>query len=149
VGRNRPNVAQVLDRAEHGSHQPQVSNLWIVRADPIRGLLSLPPRNAQNGGENHVTVTFFQTLRMIWIDAVLWEDGEIQRRDICENFDLSVPQASLDLRRYMQLHPGRIAYDRSAKVYRTIEGSKPYYDKNETFAALEIVQAVNLHVSRS
>lgn len=86
--------------------------------------------------------TFFQTLRLIWIDAVLTEDGEIQRRDIWENFDLSIAQASLDLRRYQLTHPGRVAYDRSAKIYRTVEGTKPHYSKRATFAALELVDAV-------
>ena len=45
-------------------------------------------------------------------------------------------------RRYVQLHPGRIAYNRSKKRYLTIEGTGPLYPKRATYAAHEIVEAV-------
>jgi hypothetical protein len=70
---------------------------------------------------------FSVTLRQIWIDAVVAEDGEINRASICEAFGISVPQASLDLRLYQHANPGRLFYDRSFKVYRTIEGSKTQF----------------------
>jgi hypothetical protein len=63
-------------------------------------------------------MTFAQKFRLIWIDAVLVQRGQINRADICAAFDISTPQASLDLRDYMRLAGDFIAYDKSAKVYR-------------------------------
>lgn len=66
-----------------------------------------------------------QMLRMIWIDGVLEMGGRppLRRALICHGFGLSVPQVSIDLKRFQALFPGRMAYDKSAKVYRA--GGRP------------------------
>jgi hypothetical protein len=89
-----------------------------------------------------MSASVFQTFRMIWIDGVLVEEGEIQRRDICVNFDLSVPQASQDLRRYQQMHVGRIYYDRSDKIYRIVEGTKPFFSRLAIINAFELISYI-------
>jgi hypothetical protein len=68
-------------------------------------------------------------LRLIWIDAFV-ETSEclLQREHICVTFDLSVPQASIDLRDFQALFPARLAYDKSAKGYRAAEGSAAVFD---------------------
>jgi len=59
-----------------------------------------------------------QGRRLEFIDfRLLWE-GRINRADLVDFFGISIPQASLDLARYMDLAPGNLTYDRSDKVYR-------------------------------
>lgn len=86
--------------------------------------------------------TFAKVLRQLWIDAALSEDGELSRSDICAALCVSVPQASYDLREYMRANPGRIAYDRSAKVYRTVEGSCALFGSKAHAAAFEVSRHV-------
>lgn len=93
-----------------------------------------------------MTDTFAQTVRMMWIDNVIDEDGEIGRGDIMAAFGISTPQASADLRRYMAKNPRRIAYDTHAKRYMVIEGTRPLFPQRARSAALEIVcQVDRLH----
>ena len=40
--------------------------------------------------------------RMEFIEFRLFWQGSINRKDLCDTFGLSLPQASLDLRRYSQ-----------------------------------------------
>lgn len=56
--------------------------------------------------------------RQIWIGERLSEVGTIRRRDICDRFGISIPQASSDLSRYQTAHPGAIIYDKTARCYR-------------------------------
>ena len=86
--------------------------------------------------------TFARTLRLIWIDAVLTEDGEINRRDIEAAFLVSTPQASNDLSRYRRLYPNQIFYDTNIKAYRRIEGVAAAFTRKQHIAAVEAVNAV-------
>ena len=86
--------------------------------------------------------TFAVIVRMMWIDGVIDEDSEIGREDIRRAFMVSIPQASMDLRRYRNANPGRIAYDTSLKRYVQIEGSKPLFGGSARAAAAEIVRQV-------
>lgn len=86
--------------------------------------------------------TFAVIVRMMWIDDVIDEEGEIGRSDICSAFMVSIPQASADLRRYMGANPRRISYDASLKRYVQIEGSKPLFWASARAAAAEIVRQV-------
>lgn len=52
-----------------------------------------------------MTDAFATVVRLMWIDDLIDEEGHIQRGDITRAFRMSVPQASHDLRRYMQLNP--------------------------------------------
>lgn len=63
-------------------------------------------------------MNFAQTMRLIWIDAMVARAGSIRRADITTMFHTSIPQASLDLRAYQSACPGRLAYDAKAKLYR-------------------------------
>ena len=86
--------------------------------------------------------TFFQTMRLIWIDAVLDEDGEINRTDIMRAFGVSVAQASVDLSAYRRRHQGHLYYDTSAKCWRRFEGRTPLYSREIHEAAISAVRAV-------
>ncbi|WP_081055879.1 WYL domain-containing protein [Burkholderia pseudomultivorans] len=68
-----------------------------------------------------------QERRLAFIDFRLRWDGRINRSDLTDFFGISVPQASLDLSRYMELAPGNLLYDRRARVYLAQEGFQPIY----------------------
>lgn len=52
----------------------------------------------------------FMELRLYW-------DGMLRRKDLTDEFEISVPQASTDLTEYQLLAPGNIKYDGSRKAY--------------------------------
>jgi hypothetical protein len=54
---------------------------------------------------------------MRFIDVLLAEYGQINRSALEAFFDLSTPQASIDFRTYMEICPGNMEYDKSAKAY--------------------------------
>jgi hypothetical protein len=62
-------------------------------------------------------MTFAQTFRLIWIDAVLDRGLRLRRADLCDAFGISVPQASADIQLYAKRFPDHIAYDRTSKGY--------------------------------
>ena len=55
--------------------------------------------------------------RLEFIDFRLQWDGRLNRGDLMTHFGISVPQASADIRRYGELAPGNLIYDRSERVY--------------------------------
>lgn len=61
---------------------------------------------------------YYEQHRMEWIGETMHIFGFINREHIETKFGLSTPQASADLRRYQQLHPDQIYYDKSMKCYR-------------------------------
>ncbi len=92
-----------------------------------------------------MTDAFATVVRLMWIDDLIEEEGQIQRSDIARAFRMSVQQASHDLRRYMQLNPRRIAYDPSPRCYIQVEGSEPLFTRGHRGAAADIVSAVAEH----
>ena len=55
--------------------------------------------------------------RIEFIESRLFWDGKISRKDLTDYFDVSVPQATKDLKMYAELAPENIKYDRSSKHY--------------------------------
>lgn len=55
--------------------------------------------------------------RLHFIEFRLFWDGRINRGDLINAFGVSVPQASLDFREYMERAPGNMNYDKSQKFY--------------------------------
>lgn len=88
--------------------------------------------------------TFAQTVRMIFIDMVIAEEGQIGRSEIMAAFGVSTVQASADLGRYMAKNPRRIAYDTRDKRYFVIEGSRPIYRDAARSAVIDLVHEVDL-----
>jgi hypothetical protein len=60
---------------------------------------------------------WFQERRREFITATLRQFGQIRRADLVREFDISVPQASADIRAYMDSKPPNVRYDVSAKAY--------------------------------
>ena len=92
---------------------------------------------------------FSVIVRLMWIDGVIDNDGEINRSEISQAFGISTPQASIDLRRYMELNPSRIGYDVRGKCYQKIEGSKPLYTTAQQEASAEMVRQVDAAILRA
>ena len=72
-----------------------------------------------------------QERRLEFIDFRLRWDSRLNRADLMEFFAISVPQASLDIAKYLELAPENAAYDRSGKVYLPTESFRPIYPTNE------------------
>lgn len=79
--------------------------------------------------------------RLRFIDFRLAWDGRINRGDLIEMFGVSIPQASLDLREYMERAPSNVDYDKSRKFYFATPAFKPVFIKasaEDYFAQLTI-----------
>jgi len=57
-------------------------------------------------------------------DRLTWE-GRINRLDLVRRFGVSPGQATADLKRFAELHPGGLEYDPKAKTYRAGAGLAP------------------------
>ena len=55
--------------------------------------------------------------RFEFIEWRAYWDGRLNRGDLEREFDISTPQASVDLRNYQETAPGNIEYDSSEKAY--------------------------------
>lgn len=55
--------------------------------------------------------------RLEFIEFRLFWEGHVNRSDIVNTFGVSIPQASTDLNRYLDIVPANMAYDKSAKTY--------------------------------
>lgn len=65
--------------------------------------------------------------RLEFIEFRLFWEGQINRSDIVEQFGVSVPQASGDLKRYQEWAPGFIRYDSHLKTYCPTEQFTPQH----------------------
>lgn len=69
--------------------------------------------------------------RLEFIDfRLLWE-GRINRQDVKDFFGISTPQASSDMRRYMESAPGNTFYDKSLKTYVAADSFTPKFTSND------------------
>ncbi len=63
--------------------------------------------------------------RLEFIEFRLFWDGQLNRSDLTKRFEISVPQASMDLAKYQALAPLNIRYDSSLKTYLANPQFKP------------------------
>ncbi|WP_375577385.1 WYL domain-containing protein [Paracidovorax oryzae] len=54
----------------------------------------------------------------------------MNRTDLIEHFGISMPQASLDIARYLELAPGNLEYDRSSRTYVAGTSFKPLFPRS-------------------
>ncbi len=71
-----------------------------------------------------------QERRLQFVDYRLRWEGRINRTDLTEHFGLSIPQASLDLAKYIELAPNNLEYDRSSKAYFATQQFQPVYESS-------------------
>jgi hypothetical protein len=70
-----------------------------------------------------------QTRRFEFIEWKLFWEGALNRSDLEETFEISTPQASVDLRRYRELAGGNIEYDGTSRSFRPTPQIKPSFLK--------------------
>lgn len=58
-----------------------------------------------------------QQRRQQFIDFRLQWDGTLRRGDLTAAFNISIPQASLDISQYMGAYPENMSYDKSLRIY--------------------------------
>lgn len=102
------------------------------RSKPISA--SIPPpgsattRTAKAAGADTSAVKWSQERRLQFIDFRLQWEGKINRRDVTDFFNISVPQASADISRYAELAPQNLHYDSSSRTYVATPGFTPYFE---------------------
>ena len=80
--------------------------------------------------------------RLEFIEFRLFWEGGVNRSDIIDVFDVSVPQASKDLTLYQERAPNNAIYDKSAKRYVASEHFKPHFLKPDPSAYLSRLRSV-------
>jgi hypothetical protein len=92
--------------------------------------------------------TWGQGRRLEFLDFRLHWDGRINRSGLTDFFNISVPQASLDISKYLELAPGNAVYDRSSKVYQATPDFKPYFPTNVSERYLNELLAIETDIIR-
>lgn len=80
--------------------------------------------------------------RLEFIEFRLFWEGGVNRADIMEMFDVSVPQASKDLTLYQERAPNNAIYDKSAKRYVASNRFQPCFLKPDPAAYLNQLRSV-------
>lgn len=78
-----------------------------------------------------------QERRLEFIDFRLRWEGRLNRSDLTSFFGISVPQASLDIARYLELAPQNAVYDRSERVYMPTPSFVALFASNDTSRYLD------------
>ncbi|RYC40521.1 WYL domain-containing protein [Pectobacterium zantedeschiae] len=68
--------------------------------------------------------------RLQFIDFRLRWSGHINRTDLTSFFGLSIPQASLDIAKYIEIAPHNLVYDRRTKTYTATPTFSAVYPQN-------------------
>ena len=66
---------------------------------------------------NSTTAGWSERQRLLFVERLLFWRGTINRRDLCDYFDISMPQATKDLVTYTTLNPGACQYNVRRKCY--------------------------------
>jgi hypothetical protein len=62
-------------------------------------------------------MSYAETQRLRLIEFLVDHYGTVRRSAVMDYFGVSQPQASADLKRYMELAPKNLVYDTSKKAY--------------------------------
>jgi len=81
--------------------------------------------------------------RLEFIEFRLFWEGGVNRADIMEMFDVSVPQASKDLTLYQERAPNNAIYDKSAKRYVASDRFQPCFLKPDAAGYLNQLRSVS------
>lgn len=84
--------------------------------------------------------------RLQFIDFRLRWERRINRMDLIEHFGISVPQASLDIAKYMELAPSNLTYDRSSRTYTAAPCFRPLYQRSSAQRYLAELLATKMGV---
>jgi predicted DNA-binding transcriptional regulator YafY len=81
--------------------------------------------------------------RLEFIEFRLYWEGGVNRADIMDMFDVSVPQASKDLTLYQERAPKNAVYDKSAKRYVAGSQFQPCFLKPDPAAYLNQLRSIS------
>ena len=108
------------------------SSRHITRSDeaarPTPKVDSLPSERLRAEGSDSGPFRWSQERRLQFIDFRLQWERRINRKDVTEFFKISVPQASADISRYVDLAPGNLEYDTSSRTYIASIGFTPLFE---------------------
>lgn len=82
--------------------------------------------------------------RLQFIEFKLYWEGRINRGDLISYFGISIPQASIDLKRYMEVAPDNLEYDKQRKAYFATDSFQPKLTKpssRDYLVQLEMLKA--------
>ena len=88
-------------------------------------------RNLPAEASRHESTRWGPERRLEFIDFRLRWEGKLNRSDLVAFFGISIPQASLDIARYLELAPTNAVYDKSIKGYFATNTFSPLYRTNE------------------
>src|ERR1700730_4944467 len=80
--------------------------------------------------------------RLEFIEFRLFWEGGVNRSDIIDMFDVSMPQASKDLTLYQERAPHNAIYDKSAKRYVASERFESNFLKPDPYGYLSRLRSV-------
>lgn len=92
--------------------------------------------------ESLTTLKWGVERRLEFIEFRLFWEGGVNRSDIIDMFDVSVPQASKDLTLYQERAPHNALYDKSAKRYVASDHFEPHFLKHDPDAYLSRLRSV-------
>jgi hypothetical protein len=87
-----------------------------------------------------------QERRLEFIDTRLAWEGKLNRSALTEFFSISIPQASLDLAKYMESAPANMQYDPSQKTYVAQSSFRPAFAEASSSRYLAELYALTLHM---
>lgn len=85
--------------------------------------------------------------RCKFIEFRLFWEGAINRNDLTEEFGISMPQATLDLKSYQDFAPGNLAYDLGKRCYYPADTFKPKFGEPDPQEYLSLLNSENKRVS--
>ena len=85
-----------------------------------------------------------QDRRLEFIDTRLAWEGRLNRSALTDFFSISIPQASLDLAKYMELAPANMQYDPSQKTYVALPSFQPVFAEASSGRYLAELYALTL-----
>ena len=92
--------------------------------------------------EGPTTLKWGVERRLEFIEFRLFWEGGVNRSDIIDMFDVSVPQASKDLTLYQERAPQNAIYDKSARRYVASEQFEPHFLRPDPDSYLSRLRSV-------
>lgn len=84
-----------------------------------------------------IQVSWSVEQRLTFLEHQVFWEGGLNRSDLIDRFNVSVPQASNDLSKYQEIAPDNIKYDRVVRRYFATDSFKPKFISPDPEAYLE------------
>lgn len=86
-------------------------------------------------------LSFAQRQRLQFIESLLIWDGFVQRRDVCEVFNVTPNHLTRDIKRYRTFNKDSLEYDVETRAYRTGRAFTPLFASGSAEEYLALLQA--------